>query len=124
MEGGGEYRGGAEDLDLVLARAVRLILDCRPEEAVEIVSKHYGVRPPRLRVGLPKRCLRALGCYVARTRTIHVRSRREYCDPFVIMHELYHHLRFRMGKHRGTERGADEFALSAVRAYARHFGVE
>ncbi len=103
----------------VLASAVQLILDGRAEEAIQLVSNYYGVRPPRLRVGLPKKCYKALGCYVPAKKTIYVRSSREYMDPFVIMHELYHHLRYRMGRHRGTERGADEFALEAIRAWTR-----
>ncbi len=108
----------------VLARAVQLILDGKPEEALELLSRFYGVPTPRLKVGLPKRCLRALGCYVARTRTIHVRSSREYRDPFVVLHEYYHHLRYRIGRHRGTERGADAFALKALRAWQHLHGSD
>jgi len=102
-----------------LALAVRLVLECRPEEAVEVVSRYYGLRPPRVRVGLPKRCRRALGCYVPGERTIYLRSSREYCDPFVVLHELYHHLRHRLGRHRGTEKHADRFALKAIEAYQK-----
>ena len=110
------------DEEEVLAEAVRLILEGRPEEALELLSRHYGVRPPRLRVGLPKGCRRALGCYVPSRRTIYVRSSSEYMDPFVVLHEFYHHLRSRLGRHRGTEKGADGFALRAIEAYRRRIG--
>ena len=105
-----------------LARAVQLILDGRAEEALELLSKHYKVRPPKLRIGLPKGCKRALGCYVARTRTIHLRSSSEYMNPFIVLHEFYHHIRFRIGRHRGTEKGADRFALRAIEAWRRLLG--
>jgi hypothetical protein len=32
-------------------------------------------------------------------------------NPFIVLHEFYHVIRFKMGKHRGTEKLADEFAL-------------
>ena len=109
VEAGGE--------EAVLARAVHLILEGKPEEALLILSKHYGIPPPRLEVGLPKRCLHALGCYVPSRRTIYVRSSAEYRDPFIILHEYYHHLRWRRGKHRGTEKYADQYAIRAIKIY-------
>ncbi|MCE4624590.1 MAG: hypothetical protein F7C35_01825 [Desulfurococcales archaeon] len=106
----------------ILAWAVQLILDGRTEEALELLSRQYNVKPPKLRIGLPKGCKKALGCYVARTRTIHLRSSTEYMNPFVVLHEFYHHIRFRIGRHRGTEKGADRFALRAIEAWKRLFG--
>ena len=45
-------------------------------------------------------------------------ARREYLyDPFVMIHEFYHHLRSVSGKHRGTEKQADRFALDFIDAY-------
>jgi len=118
----GRRSGRSEDEALALA--VQLILEGDPEGALQLLSQHYGVPEPRLRVGLPSRCRRALGCYVARERTIYVRSRSEYRDPFVILHEYYHHLRWRMGRHRGTEKHADRYALRALEAWRRLFGGE
>lgn len=47
-------------------------------------------------------------------------ARREFLyDPFVMIHEFYHHLRSTSGRHRGTERQADEFAADYIRAYQR-----
>ena len=112
-----------EDEEELLARAVALILDGRAEEALELLSRYYRVRPPQLRIGLPRGCTRALGCYVPRRRTIYLRSGDEYRNPFVVLHEFYHHIRYRMGRHRGTEKGADRFALRAIEAYRRRRGA-
>jgi len=40
-------------------------------------------------------------------------------NPFVILHEFYHHLRSKSvdGTHKGTERGADKFALDFITEY-------
>jgi hypothetical protein len=47
-------------------------------------------------------------------------ARREYLyNPFVMIHEFYHHLRSVSGKHRGTEKQADKFALEFIAAYQR-----
>ncbi len=107
--------------ELVKARAVMLILQGKPEEAIELLSNYYNIKPPAIKIGLPKKCLKALGCYVAKTRTIHLRSSEQYTDPFVILHEFYHHLRFRLGKHRGTEKHADKYALDAIRAWQKYY---
>jgi hypothetical protein len=58
-----------------------------------------------------------LAVYVARRREI-LAARREYLyDPFTILHEFYHHLRYFDNDHRGTERYADRFATDFIRAY-------
>ncbi len=103
----------------VRAEAARLVLEGKAEEAVEMLSRYYGIRSPRLRVGLPRGCKRALGCYDARHRVIYVRSREEYFNPYVVLHEFYHHLRSFLGRHRGTEDRADRYAAEAVEALLR-----
>lgn len=98
------------------ARIVRLIrLEKDPETAIDELSAHYRVQRPDLRMGLPKGEKRALGCYVQRDKTIYVSSQNYLYDPYVIIHEFYHHLRNVSGKHRGTERHAKEFALAFLR---------
>ncbi len=94
-------------------KVVRLIsIDKKPEEALDLLCVHYRVEKPLLRIGLPKGEKRALGCYVQRERAIYI-SREEYLyDPYVLIHEFYHHLRNVGGQHRGTERHAKKFALS------------
>ena len=95
---------------------VRLILiDRQPEKALDLLSEHYRVDRPSLRIGLPTGEKKALGCYVHREKTIYISSREYLYDPYVLIHEFYHHLRSINGKHRGTERHAKEFALGFLR---------
>lgn len=96
-------------------KIVRLIaIERKPEVALDALCSHYRVERPALRIGLPKGEKRALGCYVHRERTIYMSN--EYMfEPYVLIHEFYHHLRYVGGKHRGTERHARDFALSFLR---------
>ena len=103
---------------------VRLIaIERKPEEALDALCVHYRVERPVLRIGLPRGEKKALGCYVHRERTIYISSEDYLFDPYVLIHEFYHHLRHVDGKHKGTERHARDFALSflgnAQRAVAR-----
>ena len=98
---------------------VWLILNGKVERAVEILSAQFDVSVPKIRVGLPKgRKNKALGCYAARDGTISVLDSDTLKDPFVILHEFYHHLRTTADRrHKGTEKFADKFALEFVEAY-------
>ncbi|HZY47371.1 MAG TPA: hypothetical protein VFE96_06190 [Candidatus Bathyarchaeia archaeon] len=97
-------------------RIVRLIaIERRPEKALDALSEHYRVVTPVLKMGLPKGEKRALGCYVSREQTIYISTEEHLFDPYVLIHEFYHHLRHVGGKHRGTERHARDFALSFLR---------
>jgi len=106
------------------ARVVELILAGRAEEALSIVCRAHGRSPPRLRVGRVKGRSRALAVYDPRSETIFVSDGSLLRDPFVLLHEVYHHLRMFAGRHRGTERHADRFALSFVEAYLRLRGSD
>lgn len=105
------------DEQLFKVRVVQLILKKKSEEALEILSQHYRVGVPRLKVGMPKRSGSKAGCYVSGTKTIHVASSDKLYDPYVILHEFYHHLRMHGGKHRGTEKYANRFAEEYVAAH-------
>ena len=98
------------------AFVVRLILNGSAEEALEQLAKHYNVNPPRIKVGLPERHgTNALGCYTTKNKTIHVLDSDVLKDPFVILHEFYHHLRTSIDtKHRGTEKYASKFARDFI----------
>ncbi len=105
--------------DEVLARAVKLVLSGDTDEVLALLARFYRVSKPGVKVGLPKgRKAGVLGCYDPR-RQIYVRSSAEFRNPFVIMHEFYHHLRMFGGRHRGCERGANEYALRALAAFSR-----
>jgi len=99
---------------------VALILDSRPESALKMLSDHYGVDQPKLRVGVIKGRTKGIrAVYTPRRKEI-LAARSEYLyDPFVIIHEFYHHLRSITGTHRGTERLADAFAIDFIKSYLR-----
>jgi hypothetical protein len=99
---------------------VQLILEGKTEDAIAMLSNNYGVRTPKLTVGLPKgHKIKAYGCYTAKTETIAVLNSDVLANPFVILHEFYHHLRSKgVDKfHRGTEKNADKFALEFIQAF-------
>jgi hypothetical protein len=99
---------------------VLLILNGQTEEALTLLSKNYKIKTPTLKVGLPKgRKTTAYGCYSPKTETIRVLNSEMLSNPFVILHEFYHHLRSQgVDKiHRGTEKNADKFALEFIEAY-------
>jgi len=102
---------------LFKARIVQLILMKETGEALKALSQHYRVDVPNLKVGMPKKYSKKVGCYVSKTKTIHVISREKLEDPFVILHEFYHHLRTQDRKHRGTEKYADRFAKEFIEAF-------
>ena len=99
---------------------VWLILNGRTEAALTLLAKNYKVRTPNLKVGLPKKHkIKAFGCYSAKDETISVSNSDILVNPFVIIHEFYHHLRSKAvdKMHRGTEKGADRFAMEFIEAY-------
>ena len=105
------------------AAVVGLILDMRPEEAITLLSKWYRVSQPRLGVGVFEgRTKGVAAVYSQKTKKILAANREYLYDPFVIIHEFYHHLRSVGGKHRGTEKQADKFALDFIAAYRRAAG--
>ncbi len=106
------------DIDGVFkAEIVHLILSHDAEDALRSLAEHYGVDVPSLRVGLPKGHANVSGCYVVEKKTIYVASSEGLADPFLILHEFYHHLRSVSGSHRGTERYANTFARNYIDEY-------
>jgi hypothetical protein len=102
------------------ALVVSVILDSRPEEAIDLLSKHYHVTKPKLSVGVYEgRTKGVAAVYSVRRREILAANREYLFNPFVIIHEFYHHLRSTSGKHRGTERQADEFAADFIDSYRK-----
>jgi hypothetical protein len=105
------------------AKIVQLILQGQTDEALNMLSNHYNVDIPRLKVGMPKGHGK-VGCYVSKTKTIHVANREKFGDPFVVLHEFYHHLRTVGGKHLGTEKNADKFAQEYIKAYKEFASIK
>jgi hypothetical protein len=98
---------------------VWLILNGKTEKALRLLAEKYSVNVPKIEVGLPKgRKKKLLGCYNGKHKTISVLNSEVLKDPLIILHEFYHHLRTNLdGKHRGTEKYANEFAKEFIQAY-------
>lgn len=106
--------------DSIKAKAVRLILARQPEQALEFLSTLYKIKNPKLRVGTVKgRRKTALAVYVHEKNTIYASNSDMLYNPFVILHEFYHHIRSKSGEHKGTEKNADAFAIEFMKSYLR-----
>ena len=90
-----------------------------------MLSSWYRVSVPRLGVGVVEgKTKRVAAVYSQRRREI-LAARRDFLyDPFVMIHEFYHHLRSTSGQHRGTERQADEFALGFIQTYRQVSAIQ
>ena len=102
---------------LFKAKIVQMILMKENVETIKALSHHYDVDIPRLKVGMPKRYSKKVGCYVSKTKTMHVMNQEYLDNPFVILHEFYHHLRTQDREHRGTEKYANKFAEEFIEAF-------
>ena len=98
---------------------VWLILNKRTEEALRLLAENYKMDTPKLSVGLPKRHRKnVFGCYTPKDETISVLNSDVLGNPFVILHEFYHHMRTSIDKkHKGTEKNADRFANEFIQKY-------
>jgi hypothetical protein len=103
----------------MMSLVVWFILNGKAETALGLLSEHFNVSVPSIKVGLPKgRRSTALGCYSSRDKTISVLNSDTLKEPFVILHEFYHHLRTTIDtSHKGTEKYADRFAKEFIEAF-------
>ena len=109
--------------DQMKASVVALILDSNTEEAIRVLSNWYRVSVPRLGVGVVEGKTKRVAAVYSQNRKEILAARREFMyDPFVMIHEFYHHLRSVSGHHRGTEKQADRFALEFIATYRRLAG--
>jgi len=111
-------------------RVVYLILNKQTEEALGLLAKHYNVEVPKLTIGLPKgRRTRVCGAYSPKNQTISLLDSDILGNPFVVLHEFYHHLRTKNvdRQHRGTEKNANKFAAEFIKEYqvaTNHFNAQ
>lgn len=113
------------DSDLAFkARVVYLILSKDTKKALKILSSHYKVNEPRLRVGMPKRYSKNPACYVPKNQTIFVSRREIISNPQFILHEFYHHLRRVLNAHGGIEKYADNFAKNYIQAFYKKLNLD
>jgi hypothetical protein len=101
------------------ALVVKLILNKRTEESIQLLSRFYNIQPPEIVVGTIKgkrKTVRAV--YVRKQRRIYAKNSDTFYNPLVILHEFYHHLRYRGMEHRGSEKSADNFASRFIESYS------
>ena len=98
---------------------VQLILNGKTEKAIKLLSKHYEIPTPKLKIGMPKGHLKNAACYIQKTKTIHFSKRETFQNPHIVLHEFYHHLRTSTDKHGGIEKNADKFAEKFLEAYKK-----
>ena len=110
--------------DLTKAQIVRMILEKQTEKALEKLSEFYHVTPPQIVVGTIKGKRRTVyALYVQNERKIYALNSEIFFNPFVVLHEYYHHIRTKLGVHRGSERNANKFAQELVDAYKKSVGI-
>lgn len=98
---------------------VTLILNKDTEKAVELLSRKFKVRPPKLEIGHTKGKKMALAVYSVPANSITFADQDQFFNPFVVLHEMYHCIRSTSGHHRGTEKNADRFALDYIENYRK-----
>jgi len=106
--------------DLTKAKIVQMILDKKTETALEKLSEFYHVESPKIVVGTIKGKRRTVyDVYVSSQKMIYALNSDVFYNPFIILHEYYHHIRSKLGVHRGSERHANTFAKDFVDSYVR-----
>jgi hypothetical protein len=107
--------------DILRAHIVKLILEKQTEKALEKLSEFYHVTTPQIVVGTIKGKRRTVyALYIPKERKIYALNSDIFFNPFVILHEYYHHIRSKLGVHRGSERNANKFAQEFIDAYKRN----
>ena len=102
-------------------KVVKMILDGQPEKALHSLAGYYRVKEPALQVGTVKKHRKVLAVYVHKEKRIYVSKSDLLTNPFVILHEFYHHLRAsQTPKNQQVEKRADSFALSYLQAFQQY----
>ena len=109
--------------DLTKAKIVYMILNRKTEEALQNLSKFYNITPPEIVVGTIKGKRRSVyAIYVQKEGRIYAINSDIFYNPFVVLHEFYHHIRSKEGIHRGSEKHANTYAKDFVDAYKKIAG--
>jgi hypothetical protein len=104
--------------DLTKAKIVYMILNRKTEEALQKLSRFYNITPPEIVVGTIKGKRRTVyAVYVQRERRIYATNSDIFYNPFIVLHEFYHHVRTKGGVHRGSEKHANTYAKSFIDSY-------
>jgi hypothetical protein len=106
--------------DLTKTKIVYMILHKKTEEALQHLSKYYNIATPEIVVGTVKEKLKTVyAVYVQKESKIYAINSDIFCNPFVVLHEFYHHMRTKGGAHRGSEKNANMYAKSFIDSYNR-----
>lgn len=104
--------------DLTKAKVVHMILDGKTEAALTKLSEFYQVDIPKITVGTVKKKRRTVyAVYVPAERKIYALNSDIFRNPFVIIHEYYHHIRSKLGVHKGSEKHANLYAQGFINSY-------
>ncbi len=103
---------------LTKAKVVEMILNKNTEEALQSLSKFYKVDTPQIVVGTIKGKRKTVyAVYVQRESKIYCIDSDIFYNPFIVLHEFYHHIRTKGGVHRGSEKHANMYAKSFIVSY-------
>lgn len=106
------------------ALIVKLILNKKTEKSIQLLSNFYKIQAPEIVVGTIKGKRKTVhAVYVHSERRIYATNSEIFYNPFVILHEFYHHLRYRGMEHRGSEKSADKFALYFINSYRSQYDI-
>ncbi len=106
--------------DITKAKVVYMILNKKTEEALQNLSRFYKVTPPEITVGTIKGKRRTVyAVYVQRESKIYCINSDIFYNPFIVLHEFYHHIRTKGGIHRGSEKYANMYAKSFIDSYKK-----
>ena len=106
--------------DITKAKVVYMILNKKTEEALQNLSRFYKVTPPEITVGTIKGKRRTVyAVYVQRESKIYCINSDIFYNPFIVLHEFYHHIRTKGGSHRGSEKYANMYAKSFIDSYKK-----
>ena len=91
--------------DLTKAKIVQMILNKKTETALEKLSEFYHVENPKIVVGTIKGKRRtAYAVYVPSQKKIYALNSDVFYNPFIVLHEYYHHIRSKLGVDRKSTR--------------------
>lgn len=106
--------------DSTKTKIVYMILNKKTEEALYYLSKVYNIATPEIVVGTVKGKRKTVyAVYVQKENKIYAINSDIFYNPFVVLHEFYHHIRTEGGVHRGSEKNANKYAKSFIDAYNR-----
>jgi hypothetical protein len=104
---------------------VRMILNRETEDAINLLSNFYGIHPPKLFVGTIKGKRRTVhAVYVENKQSVYAANSTIFYNPFIMLHEFYHHLRSRGTGHRGSEKNANFFAKNFIDSYKNYISTQ